>query len=240
MHVTKGLELRSQDNHAVFFDLDGVIIDSAPLITDIIHKMLDNRGLSADPQLLNKFVGPPLEEAFTILLDLIGEPSTDQNVAEWSNEFRNFYRARYQETKAYNKVDEMLLEISSIVPCAIATSKPQEFAKAILENLKLDHFFTVIVGTEPHWEKKDKLTVLKIALNSLSVALGSELINKNCIMIGDRYHDIEAAKALEMISIGVSWGVGDYEELICSEPSFIVDKPSSIAKLIQEITRSIK
>ena len=236
--MTKGLDLRGQYSHAVFFDLDGVIIDSAPLIIDIIQKMLMDRGFTADSELIKKFVGPPLEESFAILLDSIGEPSNNQNVAEWSKEFRSFYQTRYQETKTYKKIDEMLLEISEKLPCAIATSKSQEFANAILKNLKIDHFFTVVAGTEPHWQDKSKLTVLKNALSSLNVALHTNLTGKNCIMIGDRYHDIEAANALAMVSIGVTWGVGEHEEIINSEPDFIVDKPSSVTKLIPIITQN--
>lgn len=236
--MTKGLELRSQNNHAVFFDLDGVIIDSAPLITDIIQKMLASRGFTANSEMLKKFVGPPLEQSFAALLDSIGEPSNDQNAAEWSEEFRNFYRIRHPETKAYQKIDKMLFEISEKLPCAIATSKSQEFANAILKNLELDHFFTVIVGTEPNWKDKSKLTVLRNALSSLNIALHTDFTGEDCIMVGDRFHDIKAANALGMISIGVTWGIGDYAELVSSEPNFIVNKPTRVTKLSQKITKN--
>ena len=128
--------MQSRKQRATFFDLDGVIIDSAPLITMLVRQVLSGHGIAVGDQLLDAFVGPPLEESFSMVLSAVGVSDVACNAAGLVTEFRDVYRSRCIETKAHPGVASMLRSVGRSVPCALATSKPREFAIAILEQLE--------------------------------------------------------------------------------------------------------
>jgi phosphoglycolate phosphatase len=228
--------LQYQARFAVFFDLDGVIIDSAPLITTLAHEVLARRGIPVDDRLLDGFVGPPLEESFSVLLRAVGGPALGQDASSYVAEFRDRYRARCLETEAQPGVVSMLKSVARIVPCALATSKPREFTFAILGHLGLSDLFIVTAVPEPDWQSHDKTAVLKAGFGQMQASLAASLEPTNCMMVGDRRHDIEAAHTLGMLASGVTWGVGSRRELTAAAPNFLVDHPAEVVKVVRELT----
>ena len=51
------------------------------------------------------------------------------------------------------------------------------------------------------------------------------------LMIGDRYHDIEGARANGLDSAGVLWGYGSKEELENAGAKYILNGPEEILDL---------
>ena len=51
------------------------------------------------------------------------------------------------------------------------------------------------------------------------------------LMVGDRNHDIEGAKANSLKSAGVLWGYGSKEELRNAGAEYILSGPSEIPEL---------
>ncbi len=51
------------------------------------------------------------------------------------------------------------------------------------------------------------------------------------IMVGDRLHDIEAAKANSLRSIGVLWGYGGREELERVGADRLAETPADVVRL---------
>ena len=51
------------------------------------------------------------------------------------------------------------------------------------------------------------------------------------LMVGDRYHDIDGAKANDLDSAGVLWGYGSKEELENAGAKYILNDPSDLADL---------
>jgi len=47
-------------------------------------------------------------------------------------------------------------------------------------------------------------------------------------MVGDRHHDIDAARALGMTSIGVAWGFGTLDELIGANAHQVAMTPGDV------------
>ena len=90
---------------------------------------------------------------------------------------------------------------------AKATSKPEVFAKRILDRFGLSQYFDFICGATMDERRTTKQEVIEYAL----VTSGAK--RENTVMVGDRKHDIEGAKACRMRSVGVTWGFGSKEEL---------------------------
>ena len=189
----------------VLFDLDGTLTDSAEGITKCVQHALVGLGLEA-PELtdLNCFVGPPLHEMFMNYADL------DEETADRAVEL---YRERYVaegmfENHLYPKITKLLelLEKHGIT-MGVASSKPEVYVEQILEHFGIAEYFDYVSGIELQGEPLSKHGVIRLAMEKLGVSDPGE-----CIMVGDRFHDVEGAQLSHMESVMVLYGYGDAAE----------------------------
>ena len=94
----------------------------------------------------------------------------------------------------------------------LATSKPEIFAKQILEHFHLDRYFTLIVGSLMNGERTNKAEVIEWVLHCLNEDSGA-WSKEQMVMIGDREHDVIGAHKNDLQVIGVLFGYGDEDEL---------------------------
>lgn len=157
-----------------------------------------------DDENLRRLIGPPLEHAFR---DYYGfdEAQSGQAVTHFRDMMQ---REGVQLYEAYPGISELLNELKqSGRQLAVVTSKIDHIAKETLAKTGLIDYFEFISAQQPN-VVVDKEEILTKALSELNVT-----DNSNVVMIGDRKHDIEAANAHNIDSIGVSWGYGDRDEL---------------------------
>jgi phosphoglycolate phosphatase len=53
---------------------------------------------------------------------------------------------------------------------------------------------------------------------------------RDAVVVGDRHYDVEAARACGLRAIGVTWGVGDRDELRGAD--IIVERPAELYALL--------
>lgn len=200
----------------IIFDFDGTVGDSSEGVFSCVIHAFEKMGMEVpDSAELRRFIGPPLMESFMTRHGL-NEAEASRAVA--------FYREVYSESglllcRAYEGIEELLRRLKEQgFILAVATSKPEIYARKILQNLGLDGYFTFIAGAEMKGKRTDKINVLKYCIENLGID------PCEAIMIGDRYHDIEGAKHFNMRSVYVLWGFGNREEaedygadFICSD-----------------------
>ena len=192
--------------NAVLLDLDGTLIDSRSGIVSSIHAALHDLG--HDPTAagdLTWTVGPPLPEVWTRLLAQFG----DRRVADGINAYRQHYglTGLYDAT-LYPGIETALAELYAAgLDLILATSKRRDFAQRIIERFGLAPSFLGIYGSEPGelLDSKTDLIAHILAREKLSAA--------QCIMVGDRQHDVQGAHANNMKAIGALWGYGGAAEL---------------------------
>jgi phosphoglycolate phosphatase len=205
----------------ILFDLDGTLTDSADGIVNSVIYALERKGISyTSKQELRRFVGPPLQESFK---DYCG--FSEEDAKDAVRIFREYFSQKgIYENAVYDGVPEMLQKLCNAgFTLAVATSKPETFAKQILERFDLAKYFTVIAGAS--MEGTDKPTVIRQALSRLNAEP-----SENILMIGDRKHDIIGAKEVGISSLGVLYGYGSKEELADAGAENIVSSPSGIAE----------
>lgn len=196
----------------IFFDLDGVLVDSSVGIVACVNETLLSFGyapLSATR--IESIIGPPLQAGFASLLSEIGgdERLVPACVAG--------YRERYERVATHGGtvlqpgIAEMLATVRDDATLAIATSKPLRFAEPIVSALGIRDSFAVICGPTPDVEGESKIATLARAIAQVDALLGADVFQT--FMIGDRHHDIEAAIACGVTPIGVTWGFGSENEL---------------------------
>jgi phosphoglycolate phosphatase len=202
----------------VIFDLDGVLIDSRVAIVNCIQHGLRENGAPVPPAAeLERFIGPPLIDAFA---ELAGADLVPACLAA--------YRERYvwsslEETTAVPGAAEALAEVASHVPVAVATTKPRAFAEPLCERLGLSPSLRAVVGPELDAPEEVKTTTVRRALAALGLAPGAD-----APLVGDRSHDAEAAHANGLRCIGVLWGIGGEAELRAAGADPLVSVPAQL------------
>lgn len=109
----------------------------------------------------------------------------------------------------------------------VATSKPEQFAKAIIRHFGLEQYFKEICGATMDHSRTQKADVIAYALKKCEIK-----DKKRAVMVGDRKHDIIGAKTNGLSSIGVLYGYGSKEELLEAGGNYIANSPVDILHYI--------
>ena len=189
-----------------FFDLDGTLTDSADGIINSVIYAVGTYGIEeTDREALKAFVGPPLKES---LMNRYGFDS------EQADEAVIRFRSRFStigifENSLYEGIPQVLAAIKARGDRVIlATSKPEEYARRILDHFDLTKFFDFICGANlAENNRLEKDEVLQYALET------SGSIPADSYMIGDRKFDMNSGKKFGLSTVGVLYGYGSREEL---------------------------
>jgi len=209
-----------------FFDLDGTLTDPKVGITKSVQYALKSFGINIeDPDDLIKFIGPPLRQSYKEYYDF-----SPEDIEKAVDKYREYFipKGIYENTM-YIGIDTVLKELSDAgKTLMIATSKPIILAKTVLSHFDLEKYFVYISGSEMDGTRSDKSEVIQYALDQNDITDLS-----NCIMIGDRKHDINGAKTVGMKSIGVLYGYGDRDEMVEAGADYIVKDVNELSDLLQ-------
>lgn len=209
---------------AVLFDLDGTLVDSRPAIVAGLNATLRELGEPerSETELVPR-IGPPIHETWAWLLD---------RPADAVDEVVEAYRARYTAlmldgTLVYPGVPRLLEQLSAAGHLlAVATSKAQPAAVAILEHLGLDGHFATIRGPVPP-SVEDKAATVARALEALGLTGGA-----GAVLVGDREHDVHGGHAHGLTVIGAAWGYGSPGELETAGAGAIAAEPLGVLPLL--------
>ena len=216
----------------VFFDLDGTITEPVIGITNAIIYALNKYNIKVSQRsTLHRFIGPPLRDSFKEFYGF-SEEKAEEAVA--------FYREYYAEKGVMENeimpgMEDALKSLKAAgCKLCVATSKPEIYAKKILENLKIDHYFEVIAGSLLDGSRDKKELVIEYLLDKIHIS-SSENIRSKTVMVGDRKFDIEGAIATGLDNIGVTFGYGDKEEFQLAGAQVIFDTPEDMVQYILDM-----
>jgi phosphoglycolate phosphatase len=211
----------------VLFDLDGTLTDSEPGIVNSVRYAIDRFNETtgaklATPQSLNSMIGPPLRESFA---GLAGEANADRLLA--------FYRERYEplgmfENSVYPGIPAALGALA-MLGCRlfVATSKPEVYARLIIDHFELARFFVAVHGAQSDGTRSDKGELIAHILRRHVID------PRFAAMIGDRRHDAIGARAAGVWAIGALWGYGSRQELSEAGADPLLGAPGEIPKAVE-------
>jgi phosphoglycolate phosphatase len=216
----------------LLFDLDGTLTDSARGITLCLRHALLALGRPAPPlEDLRHYVGPPLRATFADLLATDERAVIEAAVAHYRERFS---AVGLYENEPYRDVPEGLATLREAGHRLwVVTSKPEPYARRIVEHFGLALLFRGVYGSELSGERADKTELI-------AHVLGSEQLDPaRTRMIGDRAEDIRGGRANGTGTIGVLWGYGSEAELRKAEPDVIVDSMAGLSAHVgwQQIAR---
>lgn len=211
----------------LLFDLDGTLTDPREGITRCIAHALQRMGSTPPPldELLFA-IGPPLRGSFAKLLNTDDAAAVEAAIAAYRERFSTvglFENALYPDIRA--TLVEARARGHGIF---LATAKPIVFATRILDHFELTPYFDGAYGSELDGRRDDKTELLAHLMAE------RHLKPAQCVMIGDRSHDMVAARNHGIGALGVTWGYGSRDELmragahaLCDAPAHILDHASS-------------
>ncbi len=205
----------------IFFDLDGTLTDSAPGILNAVRFALEGAGMAVPPeQELMRFIGPPLT---TELQAAFGVSAGEAFVLV--RRFQVYFQKDGMfENRVYDGVPDMLERLlASGRRAAVTTSKPEPFARTILEHFGLSQYFTAIVGSA--LDEKTRATKAEVVAQALEM-----LKPERALLVGDRCHDVEGAHVNRLPCLGVLYGYGSREEL--SEAEYIAESVEALSETL--------
>ena len=217
----------------IFFDLDGTLTQSEFGIMAAAVRALNHFGIETPSrEILKKFIGPPLYVSFHDFYGLSEEDSQ-----EAIRIYREYYvKEGVYQAPLYPGIARMLKELKE-AGCIlmITTSKPEAMAVTVAKNVGIYEFFDGIIG--PSLDEKDpsKTILIRRAFSLLGLEKEDSISEdnlKNCLMIGDRFYDIEAACEVGIDSIGVLYGYGSKEELSDAGATYLAESVFQIPEII--------
>ena len=185
---------------AVFFDLDGTLVDSAPDLAGAINDMRSARGLAPHPfAYLRPMVGTG---ARGMVGRGFGVGPDDAAFSALRDEFLQCYADRLtRETRLFDRVSGVLDALEKhAMPWGIVTNKATRFGEPLARALGLlSRAATLVCGdTTPH--AKPHPAPLLEAARRVAVRPG------DCIYVGDDLRDVEAGRAAGMRTVAAGWG----------------------------------
>ncbi len=191
----------------IFFDLDGTLSDPFEGVAKGIQFAMSQMERDIpNVEFLKTCIGPPLHDSFAELLSVEG---SDPKVVQAVEFYREYYKEKgLYENVLYNGVRAPLERLSKEYTLFVATSKPQPFAKHVIEHFELDSYFVEVHGSELNGDRADKTELLKYILEK------HDLKASETVMVGDRKFDALGAIANDVDILGVLWGYGSESEFM--------------------------
>lgn len=193
----------------ILFDLDGTLTDSAPGILNSVRYACRKLGLPIPgEETLRRFLGPPLIASFR---ELMGLDAADADRAV--SAFREYFPTKgLFENEVYPGVPALLADLKAAGKTVIlATSKPEAFARRIMEHFDLAQYCDFICGATLDETRTDKTGL---------------------VMVGDREHDVLGAKKNGLPCIGAVYGYGTAGELTAAGAAALADTVDELHKLL--------
>ena len=189
----------------VLFDLDGTLTNPGLGITNSVMYSLKKYGIEGQPrESLYRFIGPPLHESYEKFYSF----SREQAMQAVSY-YREYYEEKGMfENEVYPGIKQLLRDLTKQgVLCLVATSKPEIYAKKILDYYELSNYFYYIAGANMDGTRTDKAEVISYALKQIPKKNG-----------------IDCA--------GVLFGYGSREELEEAGADFVADSVEAVRNII--------
>lgn len=209
----------------ILFDLDGTLTDSQEGITKSVAHALKYYGIEVEDRAqLNCFIGPPLVDSFMKYFGF-----TKEQAYEATERYREYFGVTGKfENRVYDGIPQMLQRLKDVKKTLIvATSKPELYAKQIIEHFDLAPYFKEVYGADMEGNRVNKDDVIRYALKAENI---TDL--QDVIMVGDREHDVIGAKKCGIEAIGVLFGFGSREELELSGAFAIAETPEEVGEII--------
>ncbi len=190
----------------ILFDFDGTLMDTWPGIEKTIRASLRELEIPLDGKMITRtLVGMPLMRVFEELLG--GDPV---KIGLATQKYRELFpvvgMSGARPFEGAVRMLEVLVERGRTL--SLVTARNEVITRQMMKEHGLTGLFTWVRGEQEGEAPDGKAHMVTEVLDRLDLDQG------DCVMVGDRRYDMEAARANGVRSVGVTYGYGTKEELL--------------------------
>ena len=197
--------INPDDVNLIIFDMDGTIVRSLPAVYESIKRAFNKLGwpVTFSPQEINRFFGESVASTRGGLFEFITPPDSHLSIQEVRERVRNEYEATFCDmAQPYPSVKETLAVLRKRgYKLAQYTNASTMYLDIVMSTLNIREYFDYIECIEDNNLTKPAL------VNKIKQKFGGLM----AAVVGDRSHDIEAARETDSLSVGVLFGYGGEE-----------------------------
>ena len=209
--------------HAVLFDLDGTLLDTAPDLVFALNKLREECGL---PELPLSMIRPVISYGSKAMIKKVLDiDEDDPNFASLRERFLALYQKHLADsTQLFPHIENVLIHLEAHhIPWGIVTNKMTRHTLAILKALRMDHRpLCIVCGDTLPTYKPDPAPIV----------YACELLKqdpKNCIYVGDSVNDVIASKAAGTKSLVAMYGyIGSDENPLTWQADGYIHQPTEL------------
>ena len=214
---------------AVFFDLDGTLVDTADDLAAPVNHMREARGLKPLP--LEEY-RPFASAGSRGLLHIgLGATTDDPDYPALRAEFLNRYEQEIAvHSRLFDGMPELLawLEANGI-RWGVISNKLEYLVRRLVQQLGLGHRVALAYGGDTTPRAKPWPDPLKMALQETG------LTARQCVYIGDDLRDIQAAHAVDMPAVAAAYGYGNPNEIPQWRADHTVTSPQEFLAMLKRL-----
>jgi HAD superfamily hydrolase (TIGR01549 family) len=197
--------INPNDVNLIIFDMDGTIIPSLPPVYESIKRAFVKLGwpINFSPEEINQFFGVTTASTAGGLYEFITPPNSHLSIPEVREKVREEYEGVFRDTaQPYPGVKETLATLRKRgYKLAQYTNASTMYLNVVMSNLGMEEYFDYVECIQDNNLTKPQLVrKIREKFGGLTTAI-----------VGDRVHDIEAAKETGALSIGALYGYGGEE-----------------------------
>ena len=221
------------------FDLDGTIvdfnIDFNAARAEVVH-LLTKQSLPSSLLSVNESVFVTLRKAKRRLKE---NGKAEQEFVKLKEKViavvERYESEAAQKTNLIPGILETLQTLREMkLKIALFTANGEKSTNHILRRFRLRQFFDAIITRESVLAVKPDPVHLEAALKALKVK------PEEAIVVGDSVRDMECARRLEVLAVGVTTGFSSIEELTRAGADYLASSSTDIPSLLQHLTGEVE
>lgn len=211
---------------AVFFDLDGVLIDSEIYFMNGIYNWMKNLGYNGNLEDIYKVIGTSLEETYNIISDFFDNKYSVEELKDINENYFKENSINFNDIKIDGSLELMKYLHESNIKIAVCSSSPKDYLYKALSDLGVIDYIEFFISGETLKRTKPYPDIYLMAKNKLN------LESKDCIVIEDSTIGIEAGKNADMCVIALKDKRFSLDQ---SKADYIVNDYNEIKLLISKL-----
>lgn len=217
---------RDRPVHAVLFDLDGTLVDSALDLGGAGNDLRERRGLPPLPlEVFRPLTGTGARGMLRVAL---GTTPEDADFEALKDEYLAIYATRLTRlTRVFDAMAPVLDALdAAALPWGIVTNKHSRFAEPVVAGTGLATRSRVLVCGDTTARAKPFPDPLLEAARRLAVDPA------HCLYVGDDLRDIQAGRAAGMGTVAAAWGyLGQGEPIEAWGADHLINFPAELLNL---------
>lgn len=230
MSILINQSFQSPVQSAVFFDLDGTLLNTIFDLAASMNEVLTQRGCPVHPvDDYRYFIGDGVHMlVFRALPHCL---RTEEKVQEAVHDFRQAYDRRWKETtRPYPGIEDLLQALGKRnVPLGVVSNKPHEPTLTCVQAFFSQVPFAVIQGQTPDLPPKPDPAGLLAALKICQAD------PEHSLYVGDSGVDVQAARRAGLRAVGAEWGFRTREELLDHGADFVIRHPLEVLDIAERV-----